>query len=97
MPNSIIYSVNNSSRYPSEINLKPKKASGYPEKLKKEIDFIKTSPKVKEVYVFETDKKLELFEGAPPKIKLNRGTQTLAEKISVPTREMKETKIMYNL
>ena len=96
------YSVTSPSRYPSGVTFNRKQASDYPESeypkdLKNKIDSLKSSPKVKDVYIFESDRKLEILEGAPPKIKLNRGGQTLAEKMSIPTRSMKETKLMYNL
>ena len=86
-----------SSRYPAGIIFNMKTPGSYPALLKKEVDAIKSDSRIKEVYVFESDKEIELVDGPSPVIEIKKGAEVLAKNISIPTRAMKETKILYKL
>jgi len=69
--------------------------------LKKQIEALKEDNKIKDVHVFESNLDIELVDGSSPVIEIKKapggGAEVLAKNISVPTRAMKETKIIYKL
>jgi hypothetical protein len=88
---------NKNSRYPPVVFFPLKDPNAYPAALAKEVEAIKTSNKVREVYVFESDRTLQMMEGSLPEIKIAHAGDILADNISVPARAMKETKVLYKL
>ena len=89
------------SRYPAGIIFNMKSPGSYPALLKKQVDAIKTDSRINEVYVFESNIPIQLVDGPSPAIEIKKapgaGTEVLAKNITVPTRTMKETRILYKL
>jgi hypothetical protein len=93
---SFAYSKN-SSRYPAGIVFNRKNPNTYSASLLQEIEAIKKSDKIKEVHVFESDRTIALMDGSLPVIKISSGGNEVASNIAIPSRTMKETKILFKL
>jgi len=96
------YSKDNSN-YPEGIKFKLITPGGYHPILKKQVEAIKKDDNIQDVHVFESDRDIQLKDGPSPSIEIKEPpdgggrADVLAKNISIPTRAMKETKIIYKL
>ena len=94
---TISYSATSPSRYPATMDINKKAPADYSPAEQRRIEGIKTSGKVKEVYLFESQSELEILDGAPPQVQLHKDGGEKVWKIAVPDRSMKNTTIIYKL
>lgn len=93
---TISYSAAASSRYPANVAI-TKKLPPYLPVEKNYIDGLKADGKIKEVYLFESQTDMEIFDGEQPVVKLNKDLGGEVGHIAIPDRSMKNTTIIYKL
>jgi hypothetical protein len=93
----VIYKADPPSRYPSNMNLQLKDASTYSDLVKKQVASILSASNIKEVYLFETAGKLPLLDGQQPQLKIKYLNKEIAGNVSIPSRSMNKTNIIYKL
>lgn len=93
---TISYSAAASSRYPANVAIN-KKLPPYLPAEKNYIDGLKAGGKINEVYLFESQTDMELFDGEQPVVKLNKDMGGEVGHIAIPDRSMKNTTIIYKL
>ncbi len=93
----VLYKADPPSRYPANMNLQLKDASTYSDLVKKQVASILSVSNIKQVYFFESADKLSLLEGQQPQVKIKYLNKEIAGKVSIPSRSMNKTNIIYKL
>ncbi len=92
----VLYKADPPSRYPSNMNLQLKDANTYSDLVKKQVASILSASNIKEVYLFESAGKLSLLEGQQPQVKIKYLNKEIG-KMTIPSRSMNKTNIIYKL
>lgn len=94
---SIAYSAASTSRYPATMDIPKKQPADYTPAEVSYVNGLKTSGGIKEVYLFESQSDMEIFDGEPPVVKLEKDGGAIVGIIAIPNRNMKNTIIIYKL
>lgn len=94
---AMTYVTRPESRYPAAVTLAIKDPATYPDRVKQYVSAIRSSGRVKEVYLFESAAPLTLFDGVQPELKISYANQDIASKVTIPDRSMNQTSIIYKL
>jgi hypothetical protein len=86
-----------SSRYPPTLQLLLQDPATYTAPVKDRVNALKSLPRIRDVYLFQSNTPLSLVDGEQPKLRLLYDTNELAGKMATPTRDSKDTILIYKL